>query len=269
MEEDIIFDDNFKRMNNKNIHLYCTHALCHEGEASFLLAEKSFHMKQGDCIIFPHNELVSEITETKDFKATIVYISNHFLLNNMPKNEYDVIGKLTLLRNPIIPLTKAGQQIFMEDIETIRKRTVNTAHHFYNELMGCLVDTFVLDLYDFHAQVYGNARFSGQQALLMKRFIEMLSNKEYQKHREVSYYASKLCVTPKYLSEVCKKISGSTANFWIDHFTIVAISRLLADKSLALKEIAEQMNFSSLSFFSRYVQRLLKVSPSEYRGNNL
>ena len=51
MEEDIIFDDNFKRMNNKNIHLYCTHALCHEGEASFLLAEKSFHMKQGDCII--------------------------------------------------------------------------------------------------------------------------------------------------------------------------------------------------------------------------
>ena len=55
MEEDIIFDDNFKRMNNKNIHLYCTHALCHEGEASFLLAEKSFHMKQGDCIILPHS----------------------------------------------------------------------------------------------------------------------------------------------------------------------------------------------------------------------
>ena len=93
--------------------------------------------------------------------------------------------------------------------------------------------------------------------------------KRVRNHREVSYYASRLCITPKYLTEVCKKASGFTANYWIDRFTISRITHLLSDKNLTLKEISDNMNFSSLSFFSRYVQRLLKVSPSEYRNGNL
>nr|WP_303247166.1 helix-turn-helix domain-containing protein [Parabacteroides distasonis] len=103
----------------------------------------------------------------------------------------------------------------------------------------------------------------------MERFINLLKAGDYRNHREVSYYASRLCITPKYLTEVCKKASGFTANYWIDRFTISRITHLLSDKNLTLKEISDNMNFSSLSFFNRYVQRLLKVSPSEYRNGNL
>ena len=43
------------------------------------------------------------------------------------------------------------------------------------------------------------------------------------------------------------------------------ITRLLRQKELSLTEIAEQMNFSSVSYFSRYVQKRINLSPSEYR----
>jgi AraC-like DNA-binding protein len=75
-----------------------------------------------------------------------------------------------------------------------------------------------------------------------------------------------LCVTPKYLSEISKKSSGMAANFWINRFTILEISRLLRDKTISFTEITDMFNFSSTSYFSRYVQNNLGVTPSAYRG---
>jgi AraC-like DNA-binding protein len=92
-----------------------------------------------------------------------------------------------------------------------------------------------------------------------------LEKGEYKSNREVSLYAEKLFVTPKYLSEVCKKVSGHSATFWIDRFTITEITRQLKNKEHTLTTIAEEMNFSSISYFSRYVQRILGISPTEYR----
>lgn len=267
MNDKIVFSDNFEALASENISRYCTHALCHTGEVSFCMAGESFRITAGDCIIFTHNELVSDIKPTDDFRATVVYISNAFINKNMPKNDYDIVGKLTLLQNPIFPLSETAQRIFVEDVTQIRKRLERNVHRFHDELIGCLTQVFILDLYDFHAGVYERPSVSKQSALLLNRFIEGLRTGEYRTRREVAYYASQLCITPKYLTEISKKVSGFPANFWIDRFTIAEITRLLSDKNLTLKEISDRMNFSSLSYFCRYVQRIVKVTPSEYRNN--
>ena len=93
----------------------------------------------------------------------------------------------------------------------------------------------------------------------------MLENGTYRHHREVKYYADEICVTPKYLSEVCKKVSGFAANYWINRYTILDISRLLRDKSLSFVNISDMFDFSSPAYFSRYVQNYLGMNPSEYR----
>ena len=53
---------------------------------------------------------------------------------------------------------------------------------------------------------------------------------------------------------------------WINRFTVLDISRQLRDRSLSFVDISEMFNFSSPAYFSRYVQRYLGESPSEYRG---
>ena len=47
------------------------------------------------------------------------------------------------------------------------------------------------------------------------------------------------------------------------------ITRLLRQKELPLTEIAERMNFSSVSYFSRYIRKRLGVCPTEYRDSLL
>lgn len=65
---------------------------------------------------------------------------------------------------------------------------------------------------------------------------------------------------------MCKKVSGKPATYWIDRFTTYEIARLLRRKEIPLKDIAMQLNFSSLSHLSRYVQRQMGMPPSEYRN---
>lgn len=99
----------------------------------------------------------------------------------------------------------------------------------------------------------------------MSRFMQMLSRGDYVEHREVSYYADKLFVTPKYLSEVSKGVSGMTANYWITRFTVIHIRRLLQEKKLTFTEIADMFGFPSLAYFSRFVLKNLGAPPSKFR----
>ena len=68
------------------------------------------------------------------------------------------------------------------------------------------------------------------------------------------------------LAEISKSITGNTASWWINRFTVLDISRQLRDRSLSFVDISELFNFSSPAYFSRYVQRYLGASPTEYRG---
>lgn len=83
-------------------------------------------------------------------------------------------------------------------------------------------------------------------ASIMSRFLNMLENGTFREHREVTYYADCLCVTSKYLSEVSKKVSGYTANYWINRYTTLDISRLLRDKSLTFVRISDMFGFPLL-----------------------
>jgi AraC-like DNA-binding protein len=123
----------------------------------------------------------------------------------------------------------------------------------------------IIDFFDFHATLHGNVKITSQYADLMERFMALLSRGDYKKNRELTYYADKLFVTPKYLSEVCKKVSGFPANYWINRYTILDISRQLRNRKQTLAALADAYNFSSTSYFCRYVQKYLGVKPSDLR----
>ena len=82
---------------------------------------------------------------------------------------------------------------------------------------------------------------------LLQQFIGLLYDGEYIRHRDVPYYASR------------------PATYWIDRFTLHEIANLLCQKELPLSEIAARMNFSSASYFSRYVQKHTGLYPTQYR----
>ncbi|GAY29767.1 AraC family transcriptional regulator, partial [Prevotella sp. MGM2] len=99
---------------------------------------------------------------------------------------------------------------------------------------------------------------------IFDKFIHLLSD-NFRSERNVSWYSDQLCLTPKYLSEVVKNVSGRTAGQWIANFVVMEIKQLLANTSLSVKEIAVRLNFSNQSFLGKYFKNATGFSPSDYR----
>lgn len=74
-------------------------------------------------------------------------------------------------------------------------------------------------------------------------------------------------VTPKYLSSISKETCGKIASEVITYYVKRDIEYLLKCPNKSIKEIVNELNFASLSFFGKYVKRNFGVSPKEFREN--
>ena len=83
--------------------------------------------------------------------------------------------------------------------------------------------------------------------------------------REVEWYADKLCISPKYLSDVCRKCSGRPASEWIKDYVMFDIRSQLKNSTKSIKEISNRLGFSSLTFFGKCIRRWFGQSPTELR----
>ena len=115
---------------------------------------------------------------------------------------------------------------------------------------------------------YQKRRWEGvdQSAWIMRRFIDLLQQGLIRQHRTVEYYASRLNITPNYLTECCIKTSRHNASFFIEHFTAEEIARLLKREDLSITDVAYQLDFNTTNYFTRYVKRVLGMTPSQYKA---
>jgi AraC-like DNA-binding protein len=98
-------------------------------------------------------------------------------------------------------------------------------------------------------------------------FLNLLSH-HFLQERTVMFYAELLNITPKYLTEVTKEITGKTAGELIDDRVILEAKVLLKNVDLPIKQIADILNFSDQFFFSKYFKNFTGFSPSAYRNND-
>ena len=127
---------------------------------------------------------------------------------------------------------------------------------------------FYYDIYMVQIRLFGKDMMSLQNASISGQFLEMLQNGDYRKYRQLAFYADKLNITPKHLSEVVSKNTGVTANHWINLFTSLEILEHLSDPSVPISEIVYKFHFSSPSYFVRFVQKHLGTTPTDIRGRS-
>ena len=261
----VIIEDSLDGLVSGKYDSYVAHVYCFEGECDFAFNDMDYNISRDNSMIIIMPAATSNLRPSPDFKAKVIYVAGPFLEASSPCNNYGIKGSLSLYQNPVIKLTPEEQERCKADFEMVEKRLMHENHLFQEEMMMCTLQALFLDFFDFHARIYGNDPISFQNADIMQRFFNLLESGVYKEHREISYYASELCITSKYLSEVCKKITGFSANFWINRFTIREINALLRNRQFNIPDIVDMFNFSSQAYFTRYVQNYLGQSPSDYR----
>lgn len=90
--------------------------------------------------------------------------------------------------------------------------------------------------------------------------------RNYMKQRDIKFYADRLCLTPKYLSQIVYKESGSYAGEHIKSYVIVEAKALIKSHNYTMQQISDMLNFTSLSFFSKYFKAATGFSPMQYQN---
>lgn len=263
----IVIDHDLHRLGQEDVKEMTAHIICYNGKMDFLFDGRPFTLGARDAMIVSMQGLLEGLRPSEDLQAKCVFIARPYLEYCSPRSNYGIKGSLSLFQNPVMHLTPEQFECLDMDFHFMEFRYNQDGHRFQDDIMYCCTQAMFLDYFDVRASELHDDEdpVTEQNASIISRFMALLNEGNYVKHREVTWYADKLFVTPKYLSEVCKSVSGHAANYWINRFATIHIRRLLRERDLSFTQISDMFLFSSPAYFSRFVQKNLGVTPSAFR----
>lgn len=103
---------------------------------------------------------------------------------------------------------------------------------------------------------------------LVNSFLTMLE-KQYKEKKMVADYASLLLLTPNYLNQIVKKITGYSAGYHIRQRVILEAKRMGRYSDAGMKEIGYTLGFSDCSHFSKFFKTFSGMNFSDFKKGAL
>lgn len=257
--------------NNEKIpeHLldcFHLHLFCHSGRMNFVFNERPYVCKAGSFVFWFADSNVLNIAFSPKFKASVLLVEKEFLNDNLPNQSWSINALLHSRENPVLLLNnKIDNQRILSNFHILYQKFLETEHRFYDEVLRLQMQLFIFEMWHTFANEYEHYKRTMESGSLYERFMQ-LAQEECNREREVQYYAGRLNITAKYLNYICKQNTDITASEWIQRFVRERIVLLIHDKDLNISEISDAMNFSSRSYFTRYVKKTLGATPKNLRN---
>lgn len=103
-------------------------------------------------------------------------------------------------------------------------------------------------------------------SILCRNFVALLGEAK-GRHRNIGWFADKLCVSRHYLCVAVKKSGGRTAKELIDRSVIAEIKVRLIYGRQSVAQIASELEFGNSSLLCKYFKSLTGLTPLQYRNN--
>lgn len=242
-----------------------------EGETSVSFNLHEFRLKKDSMFIFTPKNIL-QVNSQQYFKADVIAISPDLMrrINIDIKNMMPLF--LKFVENPTLALTPEESRSMRGMIAQIERETRGPETHFSFDIVSGLIVATIYKVGDImyhylaeHPEGQNNSHNRAEE--YFKQFTHLLGE-HFREERSVGFYARQLCITPKYLTTLIKRISGQSVSEWIDNYVILEAKTLLKYSTMSIQEIAYYLNFPNQSFFGSYFKRNTGMSPSQYKAQN-
>ena len=240
-----------------------------EGETSLTSNLQEFRLKKDSLFIFSPKHIL-QVQSNNRFKAHLIVIAPDFLkrINIDTKRMMPLFLQFGSL--PCMELTHAESQSLRSFILMVEQELKGSETDFSSEIIGGLIAATIYKVGDIlthylteHPEVDSPIHTRAEE--YFRQFTELLGE-HYKHERSVGFYARQLCITPKYLTTLIKRICGKSVSEWIDNYVILEAKTLLKYSNMSVQEIAYYLNFPNQSFFGSYFKRNAGMSPSQYKA---
>jgi hypothetical protein len=239
--------------------------LVSQGSGRIRIDLNDYPIASDSLIVLQPKNYYQLLQASPDLKAKFVLCSLHVVEDVLPRLT-DILPLLIHHRTePVSELTREQAQGIIAFHSFLESKIRGPKTPFLKNKLLCMLQGALYEMMDINiARNNVNPHQKTRKEELMAKFILAVSE-DFRISRQVSYYATKLCISAKHLSTIVKQTSGRTAGEWIENYIVMEAKVLLKTTDLSIQEIAMQLNFKNQSFFGKYFKHVTGLSPSDFR----
>lgn len=237
------------------------------GTYSVSINNKKYKVREGEILIGHPNDLISDISFSKNFHGTMILASSSFFSDILtPELFKEALSKIKC--SPLFNIEENYKSLISSYCTTINQLLLSNILEHYKNSCLLLAKALMTDVFNLiigkNLSLPQVHKFERRPKLIYEDFINLLLSLN-NKPRDLNFYAMKLCVSTKYLSYVCRKERGMTAPKIITEFIMNDVYKYLTGSSLTIKEIANTTGFTNCSFFCKSVRKYFGKSSLRIR----
>lgn len=238
---------------------------CLAGEAELKLQFKNYSFRKGTISFISPDMFPAFSAMTPQFSAFYCLMSRDFAekaFYDIPSGFYDASYAA-----PTLPVGETMNH-WMELLNRTYEDKTNT---FRQNILSDLLHALALNYYDKWKQHYSDQPLKDEKnpaEAICWKFYNLIYD-HFREHRNISYYANKLCITPNYLAMITRQICNETPKQAIDRYVTLEMKYMLRNTTLTAAQIAIQLHFPDTSYMCRFFRRQTGLSLSEYRKNSI
>ncbi len=240
-------------------------ALCINGTMEIGINLEQYTLRKNQIVAIQADQIVQLFKVSDDFVGHFVIFTRKFLQEARVDIAKAFPMMFFLKDNPCVTLSDEDMENFSDYVLLLQKKIKNDNQEFRKNVIQHLLNAIFYEMnMVFSAEIHKNDKPKTRQEEIFEKFMDEV-NANFMKERTVSFYADRLCMTPKYLSSAIKEATGRLAGEWIDQSVILEAKKLLKSSDLTIQQISQELNFANQSFFGKYFKHHTGLSPSEYK----
>ncbi len=226
-----------------------------EGSISQQVETENYLIGPGQILNIKQGSITRTIELSEDVKGFYVMYEND-IITSIALSRQDTIF---LTSDPVIKIHENAYEFMTTALELLEKELQSECIHqdicitFFRAIMLKIIKHAI-------SKPLGMAR----ELDITYKFREKLQQ-EHIEHKNVFFYAQELNISETYLNKCIKKATGKPPKQWINEICVQHSQILLRDLGREIADVAYELNFQSLSHFSRVFKKVTHQSPSAFR----
>ena len=256
--------------NNQEFHpvklMFTAMGICTKGTMRLRLNLTEYELHENDIIIILPNTIIDKAQWSDDLNVATIYVKevslSHPLFSNIALRYHKHLSNSPwLLKCPrtevddILRICEMARNVISNDDMAYKQELLYDSLH--------AIAIYLLNALRRNDEQQDESRNLPRQTQLLLAF-QSLVRQHYMEHRDVAFYASKMCITPKYLSIVIKQASGRRAIDWIRDFVILDAKAMILSGNYTMQQISDTLHFANPSFFGKYFKEAVGCSPGAF-----
>lgn len=235
------------------------------GEADINFNLQDRHLQAGMLAYLGPGTIITPHRFTSDFEIYGVILFSQFPMPFAPGQLPSAFNGQ--VRDFQLSVSEDDQQTTHNIIETLWQLVRQPCYH---QPTASMLISALMHHYDgCYSKLADQAvRSQSREQTIFDRFLQLVNQHCVQQH-QLAYYASRLCLTQRYLGTVVRQASGMTAKDWIDRALVTHIKIELRHSDKPVTQISDELCFPNPAFFCKYFKRLTGVTPQHYRQHGI